>query len=250
MHRRTAIASAVAIFAGALALMAGLGTTSVAAGRAPKVKVRIEGARHTLLRTHVVRVPRRGSITKGGAPRGACPANTAAGVLTRATKGRWSGSFSSQYQNYLITTILGDTENTKHSYWEILVNHAPASAGVCQLHLRRGDQIVFAAVPLAGKGQELATRAGRRRHRAGRPFRVRVVAYNAKGRARALAGATVTAVLKRHRRRIGATRVKTNRRGIARLRARHAGRLKVHAAKAGDVRAAPVTVRVVPRRAH
>lgn len=240
MHHKLRIFTLAAVLACAAALTAALVATAIAAGvppkvtGSPKVTIRIEGSTRTLLATTTVRVPSRGSIVKDGAPKGKCPAASAAGVLNVASKGRWSGSWSSKYDDYLITKILGDTESGSTSYWEILLDNVAASTGACEIKLHTGNRLVFAAVPLSGKGYPLATNVPTRTT-AGRPFRVTIVYYNAKGARRPIAGATVT---------IGRLKRKTDARGVATFTVTHAGKITIRASKAGYVRAASVTVTV------
>lgn len=229
MYRKRIISSAAALLGCGLvlALAPGAGASS------PKVTIRIEGVNKTLLKTTTETVGS-GSVTKGGAPRGACPVASAAGVLQKATKGRWSGSYSSTYRDYLITSILGETPNAKHAYWEILVDNVAASTGACEIKLHAGEQIVFATVSLSAKGYPLAVKAPAHAS-AGHAFTVSVVSYDAKGRAKPLAGATVTGA--------GASAT-TNARGVATLTDANAGTVTVNAAKSGYVRAAAVKVHV------
>lgn len=58
--------------------------TPAAAAAATTVTVRVEGASRTLLAPTKVSVPSSGSITKGGAPAGSCPAHSAAGQRSLA----------------------------------------------------------------------------------------------------------------------------------------------------------------------
>jgi hypothetical protein len=87
-----------------------LGGASLALAVAPavafaaKVSVRIEGATRTLQAVRTVSTPS-GSITKFGAPSGACPAASALGALNTATHGRWKGKFYASYNDYLIGSI-------------------------------------------------------------------------------------------------------------------------------------------------
>jgi hypothetical protein len=209
--------------------------TAVAAGSGPKVTIRIEGAKRTLLATKTVEVPASGSIMRFGAPTGACPAASATGVLNVATKGSWSGTWDSKYNDYFpVSTILGDTENVSKSYFEILVNNVPASTGPCEIKLKAGDQLLFGAVPLSGKGYPLVIKAPTTA-RAGAPLKVTVDAVNGKGKSAPLTGATVTGS--------GATAT-TNTKGVATVTPKHVGKLTLGASKAGDIRAATVTVRV------
>jgi len=234
MHRRPSISSTAAFVAGATALVAVLVVAAVAAASAPKVTIRIEGGKRTLLATTTVQAPSSGSITKNGAPKGKCPADSAAGVLNAATKGNWSGSWSSKYGDYLITKILGDTESGKTSYWEILVNNVAAETGVCEIKLRPGDRLLFAVVSVKATGYPLAITAPAHA-KPGKPFNVKVVDYNGKGHAVALAGAVV---------KDGHASVKTNAKGIAKLTDAKAGKLILGASKTGYVRAATVTVKI------
>jgi hypothetical protein len=233
MSRRSIISPAVGATAGAIALVAA--ATAVAAGSGPKVTIRIEGAKRTLLATKTVQVPASGSITRFGAPSGACPATSAAGVLNVATKGSWSGTWDSTYDDYFpVSTILGDTENVSRSYFEILVNNVPASTGPCEIRLKAGDQLLFGAVPLSGKGYPLVIKAPKTATK-GASLKVTVDDVNGKGKSAPLAGATVSG---------GAARARTNARGIATLTPKQAGKLTLGASKTGDIRAATVTVRV------
>ncbi len=234
VYRRPSISSTAGLSAGAAALVGLLVVAAAAAASAPKVTIRIEGRQRTLLATTTVQAPSTGSITKDGAPKGDCPADSAAGVLNVATKGNWSGSWSSKYDEFLIAKILGDTESTKTSYWEILVDNVAASTGACEIKLHAGEQLLFAAVPLTGTGYPLAIKAPASAT-AGKSFSVTVVDDNGKGVAEPLAGATVTG---------GGARATTNAKGIARLADAHAGTIIVTATKAGYVRAAAVTVKV------
>jgi hypothetical protein len=233
MSRRSIISPAVGATAGVIALVAV--ATAVAAGSGPNVTIRIEGAKRTLLATKTVQVPASGSIMRFGAPSGACPAASAAGVLNVATKGSWSGTWDSKYNDYFpVSTILGDTENVSKSYFEILVNNVPASTGPCEIKLKAGDQLLFGAVPLSGKGYPLVIKAPKTA-RAGAPLKVTVDAVNGKGKSAPLAGATVTG---------GGATATTNTKGVATVTPKHVGKLTLGASRAGDIRAATLTVRV------
>jgi hypothetical protein len=231
----------VATSAAAPAAATAAARSVVAAQAGPTVTVRIEGASGTLLPTTTVHT-QAGFLTNYGAPQGACPASSAAGALQVATRGQWSGSWSSSYKDYFITTILGDTESGSTSYWDILVNHIAASTGACGIQLHGGDRLLFAAVSTTAKGYPLAVQL-LSKPVVNRPFRVRVVFYDAKGVPRPLAGATVTAQDKS-----APTRVKshvTNTRGVATLTESKLGRIELGARDSGYVRAATVQARVV-----
>jgi hypothetical protein len=82
----------VLALSGAAVLLVAAPVTS-ASGAGTRVSVRVEGKNRTLLADKVVQT-RSGSITKGGAPSGACLASSGQGALDVATHGRWSGKFS------------------------------------------------------------------------------------------------------------------------------------------------------------
>jgi hypothetical protein len=218
------IASGAAVLACSIAAAAA--PAAVAGASLPKVTVRIEGKAQTLLAATTVQT-RSGSITKGGAPTGACPASSAQGALNVATKGNWSGSWSTTYKEYFVTKILGDKESGTKDYWEIFVDNVAASAGACDIQLHSGEQLLFAVVPVTGPtiyplGVEIPSVIV-----VGRPFDVRVVYYNARGKARPLAGAKVA---------VGSHSGPTNSRGEISLTGSHTGTFTLQASAKGYIR--------------
>jgi hypothetical protein len=216
--------------AGATTALAVAPTT---AALAAKVTVRVEGKRKTLLNPSVVKTGG-GSITKFGASAGACSAASAQGALDVATHHSWIGKWSTTYgPEYFITSILGESYATSKTYfWEIFVNNVPATAGGCEIKLHPGDQLLFAAdtgsqYPIVLTAPAHAT--------AGHKFTAKAVAYNAKGKAKPLAGATVSA---------NGHSSKTGKDGTVLLTLSHVGTFTLKASHAGYIRAAPVTLRV------
>jgi hypothetical protein len=144
MQKNQVIKAGVVTLGSALALA----TAQVAAAAVPhavagpKVSITIQGKTKTLLATETVQ-GRSGSITRGGAPTGKCPADTAQGALNVATHGKWKGKWDSSYSEYYITGILGDTETTKKYYWGIYVNGKPSSKGACEIKLKSGEKLLF-----------------------------------------------------------------------------------------------------------
>lgn len=175
----------------ALALV--LAPSGALAASGTPVKIRIEGQSKTLLAAKTI-VVKTGSITKNHAPRGACPAKSAAGALDAATHHRWRGSWSTSFNDYLITSILGRRYGaTANAYWEIFVNNVPATTGACEIKARRGQHLLFAVAPLADAAvYSLAITGAPRTASTGKAFTVKVVYYDAKGRRHALKGATIT----------------------------------------------------------
>lgn len=228
MHRRPILALCGATLAVLIAPSAAL-----AAG-GPKVTVRIEGRTHTLLapttaQTHT------GFVRKGGAPAGACPATSAAGALDVASHHHWSGKFDSGIGDYFITTILGDTESGTHSFWGIWVDNRFATTGACGIKLRRGDRVLFAVAPATGTVYPTALSAPRHAT-AGHAFIVKVVYFNARGKAEPLKGARIAGQ--------GVGSAVTNKHGTATITGDRAGALVLGASEPGYIRAATVRVRV------
>lgn len=221
MSQKQLIRTCVAL-ATACVILTGAGTAL--ATPTPTVSVRVEGARGTLL--PVVRVhTRRGSSARDGH---AVAGRSALGALNLATRGRWSGTWSTAYSEWELTGILGETHRFSSKYfWAVYVNHVQASTGAGQLRLRRGDALVFAALPDSDFNEPLIGARGPGTVRAGRAFRVTVVDYNARGRARALKGATVSC---------GGRSARTDAAGVAHLRVAAAGRRTIRVAKRGYVR--------------
>jgi hypothetical protein len=158
-----------------------LASTALAAGSAPAVTVRVEGATKTLLPASTVTAPTTGSITKGHTPAGTCPADSAAGALNTATHGRWSGSY---YKGLGIdvSTILGTTLSfSKGSYWGFYVNDRLASKGVCDTRIVRGESLLFAPVPAKGKAPKPIVVTGPKTVTAGKPFDLHAFVYTGKG---------------------------------------------------------------------
>ncbi len=224
MNRRQMIASSAAALACALAAAAA--PAAVASASLPKVTVRIEGKAKTLLAATTVQT-RSGSITKDGAPTGVCPASSAQGALNVATKGNWSGSWSASYEEYFVTKILGETESGTKEYWEIFVNNVAASAGACEIKLHSGEQVLFAAVTVSGPAAYPLGVVVPSVIVVGRPFVVEVVGYNAKGKKRPLAGASVA---------VGSHSGPTNSKGEISLTGSHTGTFTLQVNAKGYIR--------------
>jgi hypothetical protein len=160
---------------------------AVATAALPKVTVRIEGKSKTLLAATTVQT-KSGSISKGGAPSGACPASSGPGALAVATHGRWSGRWSSKHSDYVVKTILGETSPG----WELFANDVAVKTSLCATELRTGDQLLFADVPAGGPAEPPLGIVAPATAAAGQQFEVKVVYYTVKGKAEPLAGATLT----------------------------------------------------------
>ncbi len=231
MHRKHILASGGAALALALALAV---TVASAAASSPGVKIRIEGLTKTLLPTTVVHAGS-GFITKGGTPKGSCPAASGAGALDAATHHEWNGAWDPKYQALSVISVLGETHAlASKTYWSIWVNNAYAPAGICGLKLQAGETLLFAAVPDTPTEYPLGL-SGPGTATAGKAFTVRTVAYNGAGKAKPLAGVTVAG---------GGVMATSNRHGVATITDSHTGKLVLRASKRAYVRAAALTVRV------
>jgi Domain of unknown function (DUF4430) len=228
MHVKKLVALGAAALAVVLAPSAALG----AAGT--KVSVRVEGVSRTLLAPTVVQT-HRGWITKDGTPRGKCPETSAAGALDVATHHKWAGNYETGV-GLEVTSIFGEAHTfaSKKYFWEIFVNNRPASVGACAQKLHKGDKLLFAAVSQTGSAYPIAIRAPRTAT-AGHRFNVKVVWFNAKGRAKPLAGAVVS---------LHGKSVKTKANGTVGITWSSPGTIVIHASDRGDVRAVPARVKV------
>jgi hypothetical protein len=207
-------------------------TAALAAG-ATTVSVRIEGQSRTLLAPTNVQT-HAGSITKGGAPAGACPATTAAGALDVASKSNWNGKFYTSFNDYLISSILGDTPNTKVGYWGVWVDNRYATVGVCEIKLKRGDTVLFAVDSVKHHEHPLGL-SGPAKATTGHALQLKVVSYSDAGQAKPIAGAHLTGA---------GSNVVTNRQGVATITSQRAGKLKLTASDSGYIRSAALTVNV------
>jgi hypothetical protein len=217
---------------GALLTLAPAGVALAHSSGGTTVTVRVEGLSKELLATTSVKVPTSGSITKGGTPSGKCPAASAVGALNVATKGHWGATYSSSLEQAEIISILGESHPfTSNDYWDFVVDNKAASVGACDFKPHSGDQILFAAVPDSDlAAYPIATKAPAHAT-VGIAFKVKVVYYNAKGKPKPLAGASVDGK-------------KTNGSGIVKIKPAKPGTLTLKATKKGDIRAAAVRVTV------
>jgi len=207
------------------AALAALGLISAGAALAAGtgVTVRVEGLKRTLLPATVVR-PGTGSITKGGTPAGSCPVASGAGALDAATHHKWNGTYDSGL-GIEITSILGETHvySAKGYYWGIWVNGRFATAGICDLKLHTGEQLLFAPAPGSGNVYPLLVSAPKHAT-VGHAFTVKVTAYGAKGGDKPVSGVSVT----------GGGR--TNKSGIAHVTEKRSGKITITVSRKGYVR--------------
>ncbi len=222
-----AVVSGAAQAGGAARTASQVGGAARTASHGTVVTIRIEGANKTLKLASVIKSDT-GSITKYGAPNGKCPGRSAQGALDAATGGRWKGTWYSQYNEYLITSILGE-KPSGHNFWEIFVGHTAATKGACDLPLRGGEKLLFADT--SGKDQPSALTAPSSAI-ARSAFTVKLVGYTSKGEASPLSGVRITGN--------GISSTKTNSHGVAKVTAQGAGKAVLKAAPTGYIRAESV----------
>jgi hypothetical protein len=141
------LSGALALACGAVAPIA-LGSEASPGGHAavagPTVTVQIKTRTKTLLRP-TAEHGEKGSITKGGTPKGKCPGNSAAGALDAATHGKWTGKYYASVGGIFITSILG-VKPTGADYWSVFVNNKSSSSGICAVKLHAGEHLLFKVV--------------------------------------------------------------------------------------------------------
>jgi hypothetical protein len=139
MKKAVIVLASAGVLAGGVVAPVALGSGSAG----PRVTVRIRTLTKTL--KNVVVRGEKGSITKGGTPRGKCPGDSAAGALDAATHGRWTGSYSKSVGGIFITSILGVRPHGE-DFWSIFVNGKSATKGACELKLRPQEKLLFKIV--------------------------------------------------------------------------------------------------------
>jgi hypothetical protein len=175
------LAAAPAGAAGADAV-AVAGTARPVAINATVVRLRIEGATHTifegsLLTTgHTVTTAAGGTHHCDGTNNGVNPAPgpTATGALDDAARlvgFSWDGIFQPQFDDYFVTRIAASAQ-TDTQFWGILRNYEFTPVGGCQQRVHLGDQVLWAFD--AFNAAHFLKLAGPATIRAGRPFTVLV----------------------------------------------------------------------------
>jgi hypothetical protein len=211
-----AVVGLVAALAALIAAPAG------AAAAGTTVTVRVEGASRTLLGPKTIKT-HDGWITKGGTPVGQCPANSAAGALDVATKGRWGGKYSSGLGVEVLSILSEKHSFTSRYFWGIWVNDRFAQLGACALKLRKGTQLLFGAIPVTAAADNALLLRAPSHVTAGKAFTVKVTYLPQKGRAKPVAGARVGGAV-------------TNSQGVATIPPKSKGPLFLRATKPSYIR--------------
>jgi len=225
-------------FAGALLLLLCSAAAAPAAAPAP-VTFRAEGQAQTRVPlTHLT--TRAGTFTKDG---NSCSATSAGGALEQATRGNWSGTYSSSFKDFLVQTIVGETHSGDPDFWTLWVNNKFSQTGLCSTELQPGDDVLFFVdrcenaqppdytcqnPPVLPLGVNSPSRARR-----GTSFTVTVVKYSPDGTPKPTAGATVTG---------GQSPVTSGSDGRATVTLDHTGTSTLFATQSGAVKSAPAPV--------
>jgi hypothetical protein len=111
------------------------------------VTVRVEGLSETKLPSTQVTTTTTPVVADGNAE-DACAGTSALGALQLATGGNWGGPWNSEYKQYEIYSIEGEShvfeENAPANYfWSFWLDNQEASVGACEAELHSGDQVLF-----------------------------------------------------------------------------------------------------------
>jgi hypothetical protein len=138
MHRKIVVA-----LIGAIVLTVAGSGAALAASAGPSVTVQVKNGTKTLTQSTVH--GEKGSITKGGTPKGKCSGSSAAGALDAATHGKWTGTYYASVGGIFVTSIDG-VKPKGSSYWGFYVNGKSSSQGVCSVKLHAGEKLLFKVV--------------------------------------------------------------------------------------------------------
>lgn len=228
---------------GAIALLAlslfGIAqTASAQPADPPQVNVRVEGVHKTLFEGFVNATihkvdghdgtgKHKCDGTNGGASKTPGPTFTAAfDNAMRMSKISWLGSWSKQFEDFLITKV-GPDSSTNSKFWNLSRNWQDLQVGGCQDEVNEGDKLLIAYNAF---GKVLLKLSGPKQAHSGKTFKVKVV----NGRN----GDPVQgAKIRGH---------KTNAKGIVKLTVKSPGVTRLKARKAGTIRSNSIFVSVQP----
>ena len=123
-----------------------LASTALAAEPAT-VTVRVEGLSETKLSSTQVTTTTTPVVADGKAE-DSCAGTSALGALQLATGGNWGGPWNSEFKQYEIYTIEGEShvfekEALANYFWSFWLDNEEASVGACEAELHSGDQALF-----------------------------------------------------------------------------------------------------------
>lgn len=188
----------------ALALIAVLSISATAVAKGPLVDLRVVGSGGKLLAEKTVGA---GPVSVGTSPKADCfgpgtggsgdaasvKAPTAMSALAAASKSTASLRplvVTDSFDFGLGLCGVGGSEATKELSWVFKVNHVAPEVSGDSVRVKKGDDVLWALAPFPYP-DELFLQAPRNVE-AGRPFGVKVFAYDAKGRRKPAAGVSVS----------------------------------------------------------
>jgi hypothetical protein len=223
---------------GTLAVLAVLGCAAPAAAAPLQVKVRVEGAKKTILErtltTGVHRVdggdgtgPHKCDGTNGGAGTKSGPTPTSAlDTALKRAKLTWSASFDSSFEDFIVSRI-GPDASTSSKFWGVALRGVSLQVGGCQALVRNKNEVLWAYDMFSKK--HLLRARGASRVRAGNLYKARVVDTDHGGVP--VKGATIGGK-------------KTDANGVAEFRFAKPGTKRLKARKADSVRSNQLVVHV------
>jgi hypothetical protein len=129
------------LVAGLLALGLLAAGPAVAAGPA-NVTVRVEGATQTRIpQTALTTLARQ--VNKDGQPGHTCTGTSAFGALDQAAGGDIGATWNTQFSQYFLDSIKGETPDPNSQFWAFWINYKSSDTGLCGAELRTGDQVLL-----------------------------------------------------------------------------------------------------------
>jgi hypothetical protein len=206
------------------------------------VSIRVEAKSRTLVKERTVTLAD-APVIKDGNPEHSCNGQRAIGALQQGTGGNWDGQWF-EGLGYSASEIMGHTPKSP-GYFELWINNRLSSLGLCDAELDAGDDVLMfvqdcefdpdlgaCANPVTPLGVRVAKTIPK-----GEVRTVKVVDYDAQGKATAERGATVYVN--------GKVLGKTNREGKIKVRGSKLGVATVYAKKQNKARSETDRVRVV-----
>jgi hypothetical protein len=122
-------------------------TATALAAEPATVTVRVEGLSETKLPATQVTTTTT-PVAADGKAEDSCAGTSALGALQLATGGNWSGPWNSEFKQYEIYTIEGEThvfekEALANYFWSFWLDDKEASTGLCEAELHSGDQVLL-----------------------------------------------------------------------------------------------------------
>jgi len=188
-----------------LALTVAVLTAATAAGKGTPAQLRVVAGQKVLadkaLRTGTTAVPTSRAATCFGKDKGGSGKNvrilgpTALGLLARGARSTRSLRpllITDAFSFGLGLCAIGGIEASGEGFWQLRVNHETSEVGGDSVKLSSGDSILWYLTPSYEATTEELWLKAPKRVRSGKPFAVRVFAYDEKGKRKPVAGIRVS----------------------------------------------------------